>query len=71
MEVDVNVNLDMDMDCDPIVWKGEDKLEAFRDDDEARVIDARLQWFLHQYCRDRSGGSHSEENLNWRTLTGE
>jgi hypothetical protein len=45
--VNVNLNLEMDigtdMDCDPIVWKIKDELEAFREDDEARVIDARLQ----------------------------
>jgi hypothetical protein len=73
MNVNVNVNLDMamDMDCDPTVWKGEDELEEFKDDDEARVINARLQCFPRQYCRDRSGGGYSEENTNGWNLTRE
>jgi hypothetical protein len=61
----------MDMDCNPTVWKGEDELEEFKDDDEACVSDARLQCFLRQSCRDGSGVSYSEENTNEWNLTRE
>jgi hypothetical protein len=65
----VNLEMDMDMDCGPTIWKGEGELQELNDDDGTRVIDAMLQCFLRQYCREGSGRAYSEENMNKRNLT--